>query len=209
MSNVFPICTRCESHSGTCTLPFEMMDQEENINKCLPPSTFRLPFPPGRPRSGENHSFTCDTLPGQALNMFLELNDYQPCRQDKFPNWLLSQHLHIVFYPGRCSGGCQAEVSCGGIGFRRSSLAGRWERKSGRVDVQSKTNSVTSKPWQKGLSVSQLSSQMLFKAFFCFLLALLLFFFLFAPFWSGVCVSVLLIPRGMDSDKVKGQIKEK
>lgn len=61
-----------------------------------------------------------------------------------------------------------------------------WEKKSGRVDMRSKTNSLTSKPWQTlltGLSVSQLSSQMPFKPF-------ILFFyrdsFLFAAL--GVCV---------------------
>jgi len=30
--------------------------------------------------------------------MFLELNYYEPSKQDKFPNWLLSQHLHIEFF---------------------------------------------------------------------------------------------------------------
>lgn len=28
--------------------------------------------------------------------MFLELNHYKPSKQDKFPNWLLSQHLLIA-----------------------------------------------------------------------------------------------------------------
>lgn len=46
-----------------------------------------------------------------------------------------------------------------------------WEKKSGRVDMRNKTNSLTSKPWQTlltGLSVSQLSSQMPFKPFILF-----------------------------------------
>lgn len=30
--------------------------------------------------------------------MFLELNYYEASKQDKFPNWLLSQHLHIAFF---------------------------------------------------------------------------------------------------------------
>lgn len=30
--------------------------------------------------------------------MFLELNYYEPSKQDKFPNWLLSQHLHIISF---------------------------------------------------------------------------------------------------------------
>lgn len=63
-----------------------------------------------------------------------------------------------------------------------------WEKKSGRVDMRSKTNSLTSKPWQTlltGLSVSQLSSQMPFKPFILFFLQGL-FFFLFAAL--GVCV---------------------
>lgn len=62
-----------------------------------------------------------------------------------------------------------------------------WEKKSGRVDIRSKTNSLTSKPWQTlltGLSVSQLSSQMPFKPLFCFFTGTL--FFLFAAL--GVCV---------------------
>lgn len=41
--NVFPIGGRREARDGTCMLPFEMMHQEENINKCLPPSTFKPP----------------------------------------------------------------------------------------------------------------------------------------------------------------------
>lgn len=64
-----------------------------------------------------------------------------------------------------------------------------WEKKSGRVDMRSKTNSLTSKPWQTlltGLSVSQLSSQMPFKPFILFFLQGLFFFFLFAAL--GVCV---------------------
>ena len=42
---------------GTYTLPFETMHQEENINKCLPPSTFKSPpipcSPHAHPRSPE------------------------------------------------------------------------------------------------------------------------------------------------------------
>lgn len=46
-----------------------------------------------------------------------------------------------------------------------------WEKKSGRVDIRGKTNSLTSKPWQTLLTgplVSQLSSQMPFKPFILF-----------------------------------------
>lgn len=67
---------------GTYTLPFETMHQEENINKCLPPSTFKSPPSPAHrtptPALQSSHSLTCDTLPGEAENMFLELNHYEP-----------------------------------------------------------------------------------------------------------------------------------
>lgn len=105
--------------------------------------------------------------------MFLELNYYEPSKQDKFPNWLLSQHLHIaVFFPremgviGLLGVKCPVEVK-----FMRSGLMEtepHREKKSGRVDIRGKTNSLTSKPWQTLLTgplVSQLSSQMPFKPF--------------------------------------------
>lgn len=41
-------------------------------------------------------------ITSKAENMFLELNYYEASKQDKFPNWLLSQHLHIaLFFPRR------------------------------------------------------------------------------------------------------------
>lgn len=59
------------------------------------------------------------------------------------------------------------------------------EKKSGRVDVRSKTNSQTSKPWQTlltGPSVSQLSSKMPFKPFI-FIYLFFYIFFLCTAFW--------------------------
>lgn len=103
--NMFPVGGRCEAHDETCMLPFEMMQQEENINKCLPPSTFKssLPLsPPAHPRSPEKPQPHMWHITKEAENMFLELNYHKPSKQDKFPNWLLSQHLLITsFFSGK------------------------------------------------------------------------------------------------------------
>lgn len=104
--------------------------------------------------------------------MLLELNYYQPAKQDKFPNCLLSQHLHtaslllpcealpVVVFTLRCltglESGLDAESRCS-----RTTLG----EKCSRDDIRSKTNSLTSKSWQRpamGPWVSQLSSQMPF-----------------------------------------------
>lgn len=57
--------------------------------------------------------------------MFLELNYYEASKQDKFPNWLLSQHLHIAlfFQGGGCHwfAGCDVEVSRGGKVYEKQS----------------------------------------------------------------------------------------
>lgn len=62
---------------GVFLLPFEMMHQQENINKCLPPSTFNPPsssssfhHPPSPPPSAESHSLTCEALPGRQEHVF-------------------------------------------------------------------------------------------------------------------------------------------
>lgn len=53
--NVFSIGGRYEAHYMTPMLPFEIIRQpEENINKCLPPSTFKSP-PPSPSRKPQPH----------------------------------------------------------------------------------------------------------------------------------------------------------
>lgn len=91
--------------------------------------------------------------------------------------------------------GCQVEVSHGGKvyekqpgGESRQDRTTLGERKrAGRVDIWSKTNSLTSKPWQTLLTgplVSQLSSQMPFKPFILFFTGT---FFSLHFFWVCVC----------------------
>lgn len=139
----------------------------------LPPSfTAR---PPPLSRKPQPHMWH---ITKEAENMFLELNYYKPSKQDKFPNWLLSQHLLITsfFFMGNWYcwfAGCQIKVSHGGEGYDKQpgGESRRGRTTLGRVDIRSKTNSLTSKPWQTlltGSSVSQLSSQMPFKPFFFF-----------------------------------------
>lgn len=64
-------------------------------------------------------------ITSKAENMFLELNYYEASKQDKFPNWLLSQHLHIAlfFQGGGCHwfAGCDVEVSRGGKVYEKRS----------------------------------------------------------------------------------------
>lgn len=79
-----------------------------------------------------------------------------------------------------------------------------WEKKSGRVDMRSKTNSLTSKPWQTlltGLSVSQLSSQMPFKPFILFFFTGTLFFSFFLLLW--VCVSLISRRKARMGERLK------
>lgn len=70
--------------------------------------------------------------------MFLELNHYKPSKQDKFPNWLFSQHLLI----GSRSFPWETGV-VGLLGVEQGRPVevklgrGTAEGKSGRVDVRS------------------------------------------------------------------------
>ncbi len=119
---MFPISGRCEAHNGTCMLPFEMMHQEENINKCLPPSTFKSPLPLSPPASPALQKATAS-----------HVTHYQGGRKHVFGIKLLrtlSNKIHFLigsfhniyilpfFFPlgGGCCwfAGCQVEVSHGG-----------------------------------------------------------------------------------------------
>ena len=70
----------------------KQMFTTKHVQTPPPPFTAR---PPRLSRKPQPHMWH---ITREAENMFLELNYYEPSKQDKFPNWLLSQHLHIEFF---------------------------------------------------------------------------------------------------------------
>ncbi len=62
-----------EPATGHACCPLKWCTRRKNINKCLPPSTFKSPLPrspPAHPLSPKSHSLTCDTLPGRQKTCF-------------------------------------------------------------------------------------------------------------------------------------------
>lgn len=145
---------------GASLLPFEMMQQQQNINKCLPPSTFNPPsfssfscsfhHPLSPPLSAETHSLTCETLPGRQEHVFgIKLLN---ALSNKIYSLIGSFPIYILpFCLGAGLAECQMDVSSGGKVYEPQpggESEPHGEKESGLVDVQDKTNSLTSKSWQ-------------------------------------------------------------
>lgn len=143
---------------GVFLLPFETMHQQENINKCLPPSTFNPPssssssfhHPPSPSPSAESHSLTCETLPGRQEHVFgIKLLN---ALSNKIYSLIGSFPIYILpFCLGAGLAKCQTDVSSGGKVYEPQpggESEPHGEKESGLVDIQGKTNSLTSKSWQ-------------------------------------------------------------
>lgn len=141
----------------------------------------------------------------KAENMFLELNYYEPSKQDKFSNWLLSQHLHIAFLfffslGGGCCwfAGCQVEVSYGGKVYEKQpGRESAGQNHTGRKRAAASTYEVKQTVWLLSLGrpcwrvpwFLSFPPRCLLSLLFCFLLAhLFFFFFLCTAFGMCVCV---------------------